>query len=124
MVITRENLRQMKKGSVLVDVSIDQGGSAETSRPTSHDNPVYTLDDVVHYCVVNMPGAVPYTSTRALTNATGKYIVAIANLGVKGAQEKYCELAGGINLYKGACVYKTIATDLSLSYTPLTRVLE
>ncbi len=123
MVIKHRHLGLMKKGSVIVDVSIDQGGCAETSRPTSHDDPVYTVDGVLHYCVVNMPGAVPYTSTRALTNATQKYMAAIAGLGVKGAQEKFCELSGGINLYKGACVYEAVAKDLGLAYTPLKEVL-
>jgi alanine dehydrogenase len=123
VIITRKHLGLMNKGSVIVDVSIDQGGCAETSRPTSHDDPVYTVDGVVHYCVVNMPGAVPFTSTRALTNATLKYMTAIADLGVKGAQDRYCELAGGVNLYKGSCVYKTIADDLGLKYTPLNDVL-
>ncbi len=124
MVITRKHLGLMNKGSVIVDVSIDQGGCAETSRPTSHDDPIYTVDGVIHYCVVNMPGAVPFTSTRALTNATLRYMTAIADLGVKGAQEKYSELSGGVNLYKGACVYKTIADDLGLAYTPLKDVLK
>lgn len=114
-VITRDNLKQMKKGSVIVDISIDQGGCAETSRPTTHDNPIFIEEGIVHYCVGNMPGAVPYTSTVALTNATYNYGLTIANLGlVESIKDK--NILNGLNIYKHKCVNKNVAEALDYSY--------
>lgn len=120
--ITRKMLSKMKKGAVLVDVAIDQGGSFETSRPTSHKDPIYVVDGIIHYCVTNMPGAVPYTSTLALTNATIKYVIDLANKGVKKAV-KDPALAKGVNTINGKCTYKAVAETFSLPYTPLERAL-
>lgn len=103
--ITREMLSLLKKGSVLVDVAIDQGGCFETSHPTSHDHPVYEVQGVVHYCVANIPGAVPFTSTLALTNATLPYVIQLADLGWAKACEKSPELKKGLNIVHGKIVY-------------------
>ncbi|MBI4097357.1 MAG: alanine dehydrogenase [Candidatus Levybacteria bacterium] len=121
--ITRKMLKTMKKGSVLVDVSIDQGGSFETSRPTTHTEPVYVVDDIVHYCVTNMPGAVPYTSTLALTNATIKYALNLANKGIKQAVSDDPALAKGVNTIDGKLVYEAVAEAFKLKYIPLSSVL-
>jgi alanine dehydrogenase len=117
--VTREMLGAMKEASVLVDVAIDQGGCAETSRPTTHDEPVYTVDGVVHYCVANMPGAVPITSTRALTNVTLPYVEAIAEHGVLDAIRADPELAAGVNVMGGRITYEAVAEAHNLDYTPL-----
>jgi alanine dehydrogenase len=117
--ITRDMLGAMKEGSVLVDVAIDQGGSAETSRATTHDDPVYTVDGVVHYCVANMPGAVPITSTRALTNVTLPYVEEIAEHGVVAAIQRDPELARGVNVLAGSVTYEAVAEAHGLEYTPL-----
>jgi alanine dehydrogenase len=117
--ITREMLDVMKEGSVLVDVAIDQGGCAETSRATTHDDPVYTVADVVHYCVANMPGAVPITSTRALTNVTLPYAEAIANHGVVEAIRRDRALARGVNVVAGRITYEAVAEAHGLEWTPL-----
>jgi len=117
--ITREMLGTMKESSVLVDVAIDQGGCAETSRPTTHDEPVYTVDGVIHYCVANMPGAVPITSTRALTNVTLPYVEEIAAHGVLGAIREDAELARGVNVVGGRITYEAVAEAHGLDYTPL-----
>jgi alanine dehydrogenase len=117
--VTRELLRTMKEGSVLVDVAIDQGGCAETSRPTTHDDPVYTVDGVVHYCVANMPGAVPITSTRALTNVTLPYVEQLADLGPAAAVRSSPELARGVNVLGGRITYEAVAEAHGLEYTPL-----
>jgi alanine dehydrogenase len=117
--VTREMLSAMKEASVLVDVAIDQGGCAETSRPTTHDDPVYTVDGVIHYCVANMPGAVPITSTRALTNVTLPYVEEIAELGVVGAIRHDVELARGVNAVGGRITYEAVAEAHGLEYTPL-----
>ena len=117
--ITREMLGTMKESSVLVDVAIDQGGCAETSRPTTHDEPVYTVDGVIHYCVANMPGAVPITSTRALTNVTLPYVEQIAEHGVVGAIQEDAELARGVNVVGGLVTYEAVAEAHGLDYTPL-----
>ena len=117
--VTREMLRAMKDASVLVDVAIDQGGCAETSRPTTHDDPVYTVDGVVHYCVANMPGAVPITSTRALTNVTLPYVEEIAEHGVVDAIRRDPELAPGVNVMGGRITYEAVADAHGLDYTPL-----
>lgn len=117
--IKREHLKMMKNGSVVVDVSVDQGGCIETCKPTTHDDPTFEIDGVIHYCVANMPGAVPYTSTFALTNATFKYALAIANLGFDNALKKHPELAGGINIYKGKCANRAVAESLDLPYSEI-----
>jgi alanine dehydrogenase len=117
--ITRELLGSMKEGSVLVDVAIDQGGCAETSRPTTHDDPVYTVEGVVHYCVANMPGAVPITSTRALTNVTLPFVEALADHGVAEAIRRDPALARGVNVVGGRITYEAVAEAHGLEYTPL-----
>lgn len=122
-VIKREYLSKMKRGSVIVDISIDQGGCCETSQVTTHDNPVYIVDGVVHYCVGNMPGAVPYTSTVALTNATTKYAVEIAKKGIYQAAIENLSIASGLNTYKGKCVNINVAEALDLPYTKLDSIL-
>ncbi|MBI2075005.1 MAG: alanine dehydrogenase, partial [Candidatus Levybacteria bacterium] len=121
--ITKKMLSTMKKGSVLVDVSIDQGGSFETSRPTSHKDPVFEVDGVIHYCVTNMPGAVPHTSTLALTNATLKYALDLANKGVKKAAQEDRALAKGVNTINGKLTYKAVADAFKLLYTPVEHVM-
>ena len=115
--ITRDMLPSMKKGAVIVDVAIDQGGCFETSKPTTHAEPCYEVDGVVHYCVANMPGAVPYTSTLALTNATLPYAVQLANKGWKKACADSNELKLGLNVINGKVVYKGVAEAFNLQYT-------
>ncbi len=121
--ITREMVRGMKDGAVLCDVAIDQGGCAETSRPTTHSDPVYTVDGVTHYCVANMPGAVPITSTKALTNATLPYVEAIADHGLAEAVARDRELARGVNVLDGKITYEAVAEAHALDFTPLEDVL-
>ena len=117
--ISRKLLKGMKPGAAIVDISIDQGGSCETSRPTTHENPTFVEEGIVHYCVNNMPGAVPKTSTLALTNATLPYALEIANLGYRKAMKKNPEIARGMNLIRGEVVHKTVADSLGMSYTPI-----
>jgi alanine dehydrogenase len=117
--ITRELLGTMKESSVFVDVAIDQGGCAETSKATTHDDPVYTVDGVIHYCVANMPGAVPITSTRALTNVTLAYVEQLADLGALGAITGNPELARGVNVMGGKLTYEAVAEAHGMEYTPL-----
>jgi alanine dehydrogenase len=117
--ITREMVRGMKEGAVLADVAIDQGGCAETSRPTTHSEPVYTVEGVTHYCVANMPGAVPITSTKALTNATLPYVEAIADHGLAEAVARDRALARGVNVLDGKVTYEAVADAHSLVYQPL-----
>ena len=114
--LTQEMLKTMKKGAVLVDVAIDQGGCFETSRPTTHSNPIYTVDEVTHYCVANTPGAVPKTSTIALTNATLPYAVEIANKGWKRAMKENPEIRLGANVVKGKVTCKAVAEVFGLEY--------
>ena len=121
--ITREMIASMKEGSVLCDVAIDQGGCAETSHPTTHSDPVYVVDGVTHYCVANMPGAVPITSTKALTNATLPYVEAIANLGLREAIARDRSLARGVNVLDGKITYEAVAEAHDLDYTRLEDVL-
>jgi alanine dehydrogenase len=121
--ISRDMLRGMKAGAVLCDVAIDQGGIAETSRPTTHSEPVYQVDGVTHYCVSNMPGAVPITSTKALTNATLPYIEAIADHGLAAAVELDRSLARGVNVLDGKVTYEAVADAHGLDYVPLEDVL-
>ena len=112
----------MKKGSVMVDVSIDQGGSFETSKGTSHKDPVYEVDGVIHYCVTNMPGAVPRTSTIALTNTTLKYALDLANKGFEKAIHEDEALAKGVNTIDGKLTYKGVADAFKMKYVPLSDV--
>jgi alanine dehydrogenase len=121
--VTREMLKTMKPGSVLVDVAIDQGGCFETSKPTTHGDPIYMVDGVVHYCVANMPGAVPKTSTMALTNATLPYAVEIANKGWEKAMRENPEIKLGANVVKGKVTYKGVADALGLEYEPIDSIL-
>ncbi|MGA2249842.1 alanine dehydrogenase [Terracidiphilus sp.] len=122
-IVTREMVSRMKKGAVIVDVAIDQGGCVETARPTSHSNPSYTVDGVVHYCVTNMPGAVPHTSTLGLTNATFPYLMRLANLGPKEALKKDAGLAEGLNTYLGKLTYRGVAESLQKEWTPWATVV-
>ena len=117
--ITKDMLKEMKPGTVVVDVAVDQGGSIETCTPTTHENPTYIIDDVVHYCVANMPGAVPYTSTLALTNATLPYAIDLANKGWKNACRENNELKLGLNIIDGKVVYKAVAEAFNLEYTDI-----
>ena len=117
--ITREMLKTMKKGAVLVDVAIDQGGCFETSKATTHGEPIYTVDGVVHYCVANMPGAVPKTSTLALTNATLPYAVEIANKGWQKAMQENPEIKPGANVVQGKVTYQGVAEAFGLELTPI-----
>ncbi|OEK01749.1 alanine dehydrogenase [Roseivirga sp. 4D4] len=121
--ITRDMLKDMKPGTVLVDVAVDQGGCIETCRPTTHAEPTYVIDDVLHYCVANMPGAVPYTSTLALTNATLPYAIQLANKGWKKACNDDTELAKGLNVIKGDVVYEAVAQAFDLPYVTLDKHL-
>ena len=117
--ITKEMLKLMEPGTVLVDVAIDQGGCFETSHPTTHSDPVYTEDGIVHYCVANIPGAVPNTSTLALTNATLRYAVALADKGWQQACKDDAALAKGLNIVEGKVVFKAVADVFGLPYEPL-----
>jgi alanine dehydrogenase len=117
--ITREMLKTMRPGSVLVDVAIDQGGCFETSKATTHGDPIYTVDGVVHYCVANMPGAVPRTSTMALTNATLPYALEIANIGWKKAMQESEEIRLGANVIDGKVTYKAVAEAFDLEYVSI-----
>jgi alanine dehydrogenase len=121
--VSREMLRLMKQGSVLVDVSIDQGGCFETSRPTTHSDPIYEVDGIVHYCVANMPGAVPRTSTKALTNVTLPYAEQIATLGVRAAVEENAALARGVNVCAGVVTHAAVAQTFGLPYTPVAEAI-
>lgn len=120
MLVTREMVSQMKKGSVIIDVAVDQGGCVQTTHPTSHSNPTYFVDDVLHYCVPNMPGAVPRTSTYGLSNATLPYIVKLANKGFAKAIATDQTLAKGVNTYQGKITYQAVAEAFDMPYTPLT----
>jgi alanine dehydrogenase len=121
--ITREMVGEMKDGSVLCDVAIDQGGCAETSRPTTHSHPTYVVEGVTHYCVANMPGAVPITSTKALTNVTLPYAEAIAGHGLGEAVARDPALARGVNVLDGKITYEAVAEAHGLDYVPLDDVL-
>jgi alanine dehydrogenase len=114
--VKREHLSLMKRHSVLVDVAVDQGGCVETTRPTTHDDPVYEIDGVIHYCVANMPGAVALTSTIALANTTLPYGLAIADKGVEAACKTRTDLKRGLNTYRGKCTYKDVAAAFGLEY--------
>ncbi len=122
-IVTRAMVSQMKKGAVIVDVAIDQGGCVETARPTSHSNPSYVVDGVVHYCVTNMPGAVPHTSTLALTNSTFPYVLRIASLGAREALKLDAGFAEGLNTWLGKLTYRGVAESQKRPWTPAAEVL-
>ena len=117
--VTRDMLGLMKKRAVIVDVAVDQGGCVETTHPTTHENPVYEVDGIVHYCVANMPGAVPHTSTTALTNATFPYMMKLAQDGWETAVRDNPDLALGVNMAGGKITYRAVAEAFDLDYTPL-----
>jgi alanine dehydrogenase len=121
--VSKELIKQMEPGSVIVDVAVDQGGCIETCKPTTHENPTFTVSGVVHYCVANMPGAVARTSTFALTNATIGYAEKLAKHGLKKAIQLYPELAGGVNTHAGHVTYKAVAEAVGAKYVPLDKVL-
>ena len=121
--ITEEMVRNMRKGSVLVDVAVDQGGCAETSRPTTHSDPTYRVHDVVHYCVANMPGAVARTSAFALNNATLPFVLALADKGVNEALKDDPHLRNGLNVHQGKVTYEAVARSVDLPYTSADSVL-
>jgi alanine dehydrogenase len=122
--ITRNMLKMMRPGTVMVDVAVDQGGCFETTKATTHEDPTYIIDGVVHYCVANMPGAVPYTSTIALTNATLPYVIQLANKGWEKACSESKELELGLNVVNGKIVYKAVSEAWNLPYTPLKEVMQ
>jgi alanine dehydrogenase len=121
--VTRAMVRSMEPGSVIVDVAVDQGGCVETTRPSTHSEPIHVVDGVLHYGVSNMPGAVPRTSTYALSNATLPYLVQLAEEGVLNALRNDPALAKGVNVYRGKVTYRAVAEALGLEYTPLERVI-
>src|SRR5215469_10626517 len=123
-IVTRAMVGKMKKGAVIVDVAIDQGGCVETARPTSHSNPSYTVDGVVHYCVTNMPGAVPHTSTLALTNATFPYLMRLANLGAREALKRDPGLADGLNTWMGTLTHRGVAESQHKPWIAAAQMLE
>jgi alanine dehydrogenase len=114
--VTRDMLKTMKQGAVMVDIAIDQGGCFETSHATTHQEPIYLVDGIVHYCVANMPGAVARTSTLALNNATLPYVLKMAKHGVRHALKTDAHLLAGLNVYNGYITYKAVAEDLNLAY--------
>jgi alanine dehydrogenase len=121
--VRREMIKTMRPGSVMVDVAIDQGGCFETSRATTHTDPIYYVDSVLHYCVSNMPAAVPHTSTFALNNATLPYLLTLANKGLEAAARENAAIAEGVNTYQGECVYQAVADSQGRTYTPLSNLL-
>lgn len=121
--VTHDTIRKMKPGSVVVDVAVDQGGCFETTHATTHSDPVYVVDDVIHYCVANMPGAVPRTSVVALTNATLPYVRLLANHGLEASISDNPGLAEGVNVYKGKITYRAVAESQGRKYTPLEALL-
>jgi alanine dehydrogenase len=121
--VTRDMLKTMKKGAVMVDVAIDQGGCFETSRATTHKDPIYTIDGIIHYSVGNMPGAVAKTSTMALTNATLPYAVEIANKGWKKAMQENPEIKKGANVIQGQITFKGVADAFGMKFVPVDKLL-
>src|SRR5205085_6144935 len=121
--VTRAMLKDVPKGAVLVDVAVDQGGCIETTHPTTHSNPTYYVEDVLHYCVANMPGAVPRTSTFALTNATLPYALKLAKKGFKDAIRADRHLKAGVNTYAGHITYEAVAESQGLAYKPLDELI-
>jgi len=122
VLITREMLKIMKPGAVIVDVAVDQGGCAETSTPTTHDNPVYEINGIIHYAVANMPGAYPRTSTLALTNATLPYIKTLADKGLEEAIRETASIKSGLNTYKGEVTNKAVADAIGIAYKNITEI--
>ena len=122
-IVTKAMVAKMKKGAVIVDVAIDQGGCIETARPTTHTDPSYVVDGVVHYCVTNMPAAVPYTSTLALTNATFPYVLKLARLGASAAIQEDKGIAEGVNTYDGTLTYEAVATAQQRAWKPVVGLL-
>lgn len=123
VLVTKAMLKEMKPGAVVIDVAVDQGGCIETCKPTTHEDPVYTIDGIVHYCVANMPGAVPYSSTQALTNSTLPYILQVADKGWKRACRENNELGKGLNIVKGNLTYASLASTFGKEYTNVADVL-
>ena len=121
--VTKEMVKSMKRGSVVVDVAIDQGGCVETSKPTTHANPTYLVDDVVHYCVANMPGGVPRTSTMALNKATLPFLIKLTDQGYKKTLQENKNYLAGLNIYKGKITFKGVAEALNLNYPPAEKAL-
>src|SRR5262249_39482348 len=121
--IPAETVRAMKTGAAIVDVSIDQGGCAETSRPTTHSQPTYVVDGVVHYCVANMPGAVSRTSTFALTNVTVPFVLSLADKGLRALVDD-AHLRAGLNVHDGRLVHPAVAEALGIAYTPAEQILK
>jgi alanine dehydrogenase len=121
--VTRDMLKTMHEGAVIVDVAVDQGGCIETTRPTTHSNPTFYVDDVLHYCVANMPGAVPRTSTFALTNATLPFTLKLANKGLKEAIRSDPHLKNGVNTYAGHITYQAVAESQGLDYKPIDELI-
>mgnify|MGYP005651753365 FL=1 len=121
--VTKEMIKSMKRGSVIVDVAIDQGGCVETSKPTTHANPTYLIDNVVHYCVANMPGGVPRTSTMALNKATLPLLLKLADQGYKKTLKENKNYLAGLNVYKGKITYKGVSDALNMSYSPALELL-
>lgn len=121
--VTKDMLSTMRPGTVLVDVAVDQGGCIETTRPTTHDDPIFFVDDVLHYCVANMPGAVPYTSTTGLVNATLPYTLKLAQKGWKAAAQADDSLRKGLNVIDGKIVYKEVAETFDMNYVPVKELL-
>ena len=122
--VTKDMIKSMKKGSVVVDVAIDQGGCVETSKPTTHANPTYVVDNVVHYCVANMPGGVPRTSTMALNKATLPLLIKIADHGYKKTLMEDKNFLAGLNIYKGHVTCKGVSDALKIKYTPASDLLK
>ena len=122
--VTREHLKEMKPGAVIIDVSVDQGGCVETCKPTTHEKPTYVVDGIVHYCVSNMPGAVPFTSTIALTNATLPYAVEIADKGFEQAVKTNPEIRYGLNILDGKITYRRVAEAFGLEFTPVETLIK
>ena len=118
--VTKEMIKSMKRGSVVVDVAIDQGGCIETSKPTTHADPIYLVDDVVHYCVANMPGGVPRTSTMALNKATLPLLLKLADQGYKKTLKENKNFLAGLNIYRGMITYKGVSDAFNLEYTRAT----
>jgi len=122
--VTRNMLKDVPNGAVIVDVAVDQGGCIETTHPTTHSNPTYYVEGVLHYCVANMPGAVPRTSTFALTNATLPYAIKLANLGFLDAIRSDAGLKAGVNTYAGHCTYEAVAQAQEIPYTGIDALIE
>ena len=121
--VTKEMIKSMKRGSVIVDVAIDQGGCVETSKPTTHANPTYLVDEVVHYCVANMPGGVPRTSTMALNKATLPLLLKLADYGYKKTLQENENYLAGLNVYKGQITYKAVSDAFNLKYASPSKLL-